>query len=216
MRRRTFLTGASALALAPVAGLCRVSEIGGAPLPYSEVPAVSIDADRCLAFFQFSCPHCRNIHGPLAHWGQTLPRGISFEFLPVVGADRGQVMAARAWYAVSSKWGDRLPQFADAAYRLLQDDGLPAESGETWTRAASAAAISPQSFKESWGNVRVDAITRAMDKLAVYRIASTPTLSICGNRVISLDNVKGDQNLFLRLASGLLSMSLRAAASPQI
>jgi thiol:disulfide interchange protein DsbA len=184
-------------------------------LPYAEVPPIGEDARRCIAFFQFACPHCRDLHPSLVRWGRSLPRGVGFEFMPVVAPstplDRGQVMAARAWYAVAQAAPSRLEAFAESAYALVQDGRMSLEAGSTWEAAARQAGVSD--ISRAWKRVPVDRLQRALEKLAAYRIQSTPSLAIAGRYVVTLDNTQGDAELFLRLASGLLSKAISSRSS---
>ncbi len=209
MKRRAFLLGTSAL-------LLRGRGVVAAPTPpYAEVPPVGEDARRCIAFFQFTCPHCRGLHPSLVRWGRSLPRGVGFEFMPVVvpatHPDRGQVMAARAWYAVARAAPSRLEAFAESAYAFVQDGRMSMDAGATWEAAARQAGVGD--FARAWERVPVDRLQRAMGKLVAYRIRSTPSLAITGRYVVTLDDTQGDAELFLRLASGLLSRTLAPRSS---
>lgn len=217
MKRRAFLLGTSAL-LMQGRGVVAPAAAAAPPastLPYAEVPPIGEDARRCIAFFQFTCPHCRDLHPSLVRWGRSLPRGVGFEFMPVVAPstplDRGQVMAARAWYAIAQATPSRLGAFTDSAYALVQDGRMRLESGATWEAAARQAGVGD--FARVWERVPVARLQRAMEKLAAYRIQSTPSLVIAGRYVVTLDDTQGDAELFLRLASGLLSRTLAPRSS---
>ncbi len=217
MKRRAFLLGISALLMqgrgvvAPAAAPASAASA----MPYAEVPPVGEDARRCIAFFQFTCPHCRDLHPSLVRWGRSLPRGVGFEFMPVVvpaaPLDRGQVMAARAWYAVARAAPSRLEAFAESAYALVQDGRMGMDAGATWEAAARQAGVGD--FARAWERVPVDRLQRALGKLAAYRIRATPSLAIAGRYMVTLDDTQGDAELFLRLASGLLSKAISSRSS---
>lgn len=217
MKRRAFLLGASALLMQGrgVVSPAAAPALAASALPYAAVPPVGEDARRCIAFFQFTCPHCRGLHPSLARWGRSLPRGVGFEFMPVVAPgvppDLGQVMAARAWYAVSRAAPSRLEAFADTAYAIVQDGHMSMEAGSAWEAAARQAGVGD--FARAWERVPVDRIQRAMEKLAAYRIQSTPSLAIAGRYVVTLDDTQGDVESFLLLASGLLSKTIAPSSS---
>jgi thiol:disulfide interchange protein DsbA len=125
---------------------------------------------------------------------------------PGVPPERGQVMAARAWYAVAQAAPSRLDAFAESVYALVQDGRMRMEAGATWEAAARQAGV--EDFARAWERVRVDRIGRALEKMAAYRIQSTPSLTVAGRYVVTLDDTQGDAELFLRLARGLLSKTL--------
>jgi thiol:disulfide interchange protein DsbA len=137
---------------------------------------------------------------------------VGFEFMPVVTSDRGQIMAARAWYAAALAAPSRLEAFAERAYALVQDGRMSLDAGTTWEAAYRQAGMSD--FMRAWQRVPVDRIGRAVEKLAAYRVQSTPSLVIAGRYVVTLDDTQGDADLFLRLASGLLSKSIAPRSSP--
>lgn len=217
MKRRAFLLGTSVLLMqgrgvvAPAAAPASAASA----MPYAEVPPVGEDARRCIAFFQFTCPHCRDLHPSLVRWGRSLPRGVGFEFMPVLSPstplDRGLVMAARAWYAVAQAVPARLDAFAERAYALVQDGRMSLEAGATWEAAARQAGVGD--FARAWERVPVDRLQRALEKLAAYRIQSTPSFAIAGRYMVTLDDTQGDAELFLRLASGLLSKAISSRSS---
>jgi thiol:disulfide interchange protein DsbA len=68
-------------------------------------------------------------------------------------------------------------------------------------------------FALAWERVPVDRIRRGVEKLAAYRIQTTPSLAIAGRYVVTPDATQGDADLFLRLASGLLSKSIAQRSS---
>lgn len=210
MKRRAFLLGSGALLMKGAAFVAASTQATSA-MPYAEVAPIGEDARRCIAFFQFACPHCRDLHALLARWGRSLPKGVGFEFMPVVTPDRGQVLAARAWYAVALAAPSRLDAFAERAYALVQDGHMSPDAGATWEQAARDVGFG--GFSQSWSQVKVDRVQRAMEKLAGYRVQSTPLLAIAGRYVVTLDDTQGDAELFLRLASGLLSKAIVSRSS---
>ncbi len=217
MRRRAFLLRTSAWLLqacACSAAAAVASVPSNAEGPYSEVAPVGEDARRCIAYFQFDCPHCRALHPLLERWGRSLPNGVGFEFMPVVTSERGQIMAARAWYAVAMAAPSRLDAFADRAYALVQDGRMRLDAGATWEAAARQAGV--RDFMRAWERVPVERIGRVVEKLAAYRVKSTPSLAIAGRYVVTLDDTQGDAELYLRLASGLLSRSIAPGSGPTL
>lgn len=206
MKRRDFLFSAAAASAACV--FPGVSAAQSEALPYREV-RVSGDGLRTLVFFAFSCPECRRHHQALQEWSETLPRAMSFEFVPVVVADHDHMLAARAWYAAKLVAPTRMGQFAEAVYAQVHDLNNPISSPSTWIAAARAARLSD--FTAAWAKVPVSAIELAANRLAQYAITETPSMAIGGRYVITPDNVNGDARLFIALANGLVSKQLQKA-----
>lgn len=208
MDRRSLLKRGLILPLAvPAVALARPSS-DNIPLPYSEVGPILTDARKCLHVFQFSCGHCRRFHGPLVAWGRTLPKAYQFVSVPLVLPDRDHVTAARAWYAVSNIAPTHLDAFAEAAFQAIIDRGMPMSSAKTWAQSVERAGVPSAEFVKAWGKVDERRLSESLDLLSKYRIQSTPSLAIGGRYVITPDNTQGDMELFIKLASGLVSKTL--------
>ena len=92
-------------------------------------------------------------------------------------------------------------------------DVLRAVHGAVFDSPALKDPDCPPELRRAWERLQVDRLQRAMAKLAVYRIQSTPSLTIAGRYVVTPDDTQGDADLFLRLASGLLSKTTAPRSS---
>ncbi|WP_234830842.1 thioredoxin domain-containing protein [Pseudomonas savastanoi] len=174
-----------------------------APLPYKEVNLQSQDARKVIVFFSFGCPVCATYDQVLARWSQTMPAGWSTEFIPVAVPDKGNYMAARAFYAVQDADPARLPAFMSAAYAQIHEGGMEMENPQTWAKAVAAAKV--QGFEKAWANVTQARLEGAFAKLLTYGVDATPSLAIGGRFIITPDDVQGDNNMFIQLANGMVS-----------
>jgi thiol:disulfide interchange protein DsbA len=181
------------------------SETSAQP-PFRQVAAKPEDSKKALIFFSFSCPVCAGYHEQLAKWANSLPKGWTAEFVPVVEAQRDTVIAARAFYAAKSINPTYLPTFMTYSYSAIQDRGMSISSGKTWEFIAGSAHL--QGFNSAWKNVSQTTVKSAFDKLVSYRIDATPSIAIGGKYVITPDNTNGDQELFFKLANGMVSKSM--------
>lgn len=172
-------------------------------LPYREVTVQSEDAKKVIVFFSFSCPVCASYDQTLSRWAQTMPDGWTAEFVPVAVPDKGNYMAARAFYAVKDADPARLHAFMSAAYAQIHEGGMSLEDPQTWAKAVAAAKV--HGFEQGWANVTQARLEQMFAKLLTYGIDSTPSLAIGGRYVITPDNVNGDNNLFMQLANGMVS-----------
>lgn len=172
-------------------------------LPYREVTLQSQDARKVIVFFSFSCPVCASYDQLLTRWSQTMPTGWSAEFIPVAVPDKGNYMAARAFYAVQDADPARLPAFMSAAYAQIQEGGMEMENPQTWAKAVATAKV--QGFEKAWANVTQDRLESAFAKLLTYGVDATPSMAIGGRYVINPDDVQGDNQMFISLANGMVS-----------
>jgi len=172
-------------------------------LPYKEVPAQAEDAKKVLVFFSFSCPVCASYDQGLSRWAQTMPPGWTAEFMPVALPDKGNYIAARAFFAVKDADPSRLPAFMSAAYSLIHQNGMTQENPATWSRAVEIAQV--RGFNEAWAKVTPGRLEKAFAKLLTYGVDATPSLVIGGRYIISPDSTAGDNVMFFNLANGMIS-----------
>lgn len=132
-----------------------------------------------------------------------MPPGWSAEFLPVAVPDKANYIAARAFFAVLDADPARLDAFMSAAYTLIQQNGMPMESPDTWTKAVAISNV--QGFNEAWHNVTQQRLEKAFAKLLTYGVDATPSMVINGKYVITPDDVSGDSALYMNLANGMIS-----------
>ena len=154
----------------------------------------------------FTCPVCAGYHEQLAKWSKSMPPGWTAEFIPVVEADRDTVIAGRAFYAAKAINPTYLTTFMTYAYSAIQDRGMSVSDGKTWNFIASTAHLS--GFNEAWKGVSQATVKGAFNKLISYRINATPSIVIGGKYVITPDNTNGDQELFFKLANGMVSKAM--------
>lgn len=175
-------------------------------LPYREVALKAEDSKKALIFISFTCPVCAGYHDQLAKWAKSLPPGWKAEFVPVVEPQRDTVIAARAFYAATLANASYVPTWMTYAFSAIQDRGMPVDDGKTWGYIARSSHL--DGFDEAWKKVDEKSLRDAFDKLVSYRIDATPSIAIGGRYVITPDNTNGDQELFFKLANGMVSKSM--------
>lgn len=178
------------------------------PPPYKVVGPFKEDANRVIVFFSFDCDHCRETLPTISKWGETLPKNIKFELMPVTSSEPQYLIPSRAWYAVMATGATdaSLMQFAEQAMGLVQLKGMSLDSPDMWRRTVRYAGIN--NFEAAWKAVPTSAVQRAIKKLFDYQVTSTPTIMIGGRYIITPDNTNGDLGLFMQLASGLVSTTI--------
>lgn len=174
------------------------------------VPFSDRDTYLVQVFFKFSCPVCRAYHLALDNWGKTLPRPFHLEFEPVLEADAtGQSISLDSLIGSVMYWSmhdvatpEQMDVFAENAYELVQDDNQ-GTNPKAWMKAVGESGVSQKSFTQGFAQERTNR-TRAQRQVH-YSPTATPTLVICGKWMITPDSTSGDQNMFFKLANGLVS-----------
>lgn len=174
-------------------------------------PFNSGDTYKVQVFFKFSCPVCRQYHLPLANWGATLPKPFKIEFEPILEADAsGQGISKDSSMGMVMFWSMRdagtiaqQTAFAEEAYGLVQDDNNGANPS-AWMKAVSDAGVYRSNFTKGFEHERNNMVDRSARQLH-YMPTVTPTMVICGKWIITPDSANGDENLFFKLANGLVS-----------
>lgn len=135
-----------------------------------------------------------------------MPREWQLEFVPVTLPERETVVASRAYYAALKADPGRIYDFAGAAYTLIQQQGMRQDDAQTWVRAAKMAQISR--FAAGWQKVSADTVKKPYEDLLAYEVSATPSLAIGGRYIITPDDTNGDKELFIQLASAMVSKSM--------
>lgn len=203
MKRRNFIQAGvlSYLALPALAA----NQIQGEPFltvgPYSD------DQLKAYIFFSYDCIFCRQNHQALERWRTTVPAPIQVERVPMVYI--GNVNQAMAFIAVRSKFPNRLAEFDEAAFRLIQDQGMSVEDPNTFTRAAKESGIPGADLLAAIRSTDVrDRTMKAGKTIVRYRVDITPSIAIGGQQVINPGFTRGDYATFFQLANGLVSQIL--------
>lgn len=206
MNRRSFLVQAGVLLVTPAVASAQKSASPSVKMPFREVPSRSSDARKVFCFFSFTCPVSAGYHASIAQWGETLPRGWQLEFVPVTLPERETIIASRAYFAAMNADPAKIYDFVGAAYSLIQQQGMRQDDAQTWIRAAKMAGITR--FAAGWQKVPASAVKKPYEDLLAYDVSATPSLSIGGRYVITPDDTNGDKDLFIQLASAMVSKSM--------
>ena len=120
--------------------------------------------------------------------------------------ERETIIASRAYFAAMNADPAKIYDFVGAAYSLIQQQGMRQDDAQTWIRAAKMAGITR--FAAGWQKVPASAVKKPYEDLLAYDVSATPSLSIGGRYVITPDDTNGDKDLFIQLASAMVSKSM--------
>jgi len=192
------------------AGMLAAAVAHADPQPYQILPDTPSDRGVVRGFFLFSCPHCRESDAVLTRWGKSLPPPLTYAKTPVVVQNGESVVGAIAYYTALVTNPERIQNFSDTSYRLIQQDGYSAQDRKTYDLAARQAGYDPLQFRAHWGNPEVKRLfMQAAMLTATYNIRMTPTLTIGGRYSLSPEVVAGNAASFIQLSNAMVSKYLQ-------
>lgn len=175
------------------------------PEPYRTIGPIPRDAKVVRYFFLFSCSFCASYHDRVAAWAKTLPKGIKFEWMPVVVDQSGANMAAAFAAARLVATPAQLDAFMKEAYRAV-GAGQPVNQAKTWDDIANRAGI--RNYRNALNRVPPSFAGQLGEFERTYELDRTPTMVIGGKYLITPDSVNGNERLFMTMANALVSKTI--------
>lgn len=207
MQRRTFLIFAG---LASAVSMPAFSNnIGPNPEPFKTItPILPGELKKVHAVISFSCPICAKYHASLNRWGDSLPKEISFDFIPAV-TDKDSAIMAALWSAMKRTSPQHLTALASVLYTSVQEKGItPTNSGRLLLDTI-AKQIGPRpDFLSAVRSGQFADVEANQLKIANFKVDSTPSIIVGGRFLITPDHTDGNEELFMQLASAMVSKSL--------
>lgn len=161
---------------------------------------------RVIYFVDFGCRFCREAHGYMVTWGNTLPEHFQFEVVPAIGLEEHFPMAV-AYYSALMAAPNRLDAFERELYRLMVEVGRSHWDAATYRRAAERAGIDVGTFERYTQSQEVERYVRRARRLTeVFELDEVPTVVVGGRFKTSPAVVQSDQGMFISLLNGLVSM----------
>lgn len=204
MNRRHFLLNGSMLAAATLASPGLFAQMSTVE-PFRRVGPNREEKGKILSFFQFSCPACKASHALLDRWGASLPKQVSFVFVPVVYPDMGVIASTRAWVAAGRLGRPAQSAFETVAYEIIQSGRHDPVEPRTWALVAREAGLSHAQYAQAWQQVVRQDIERLAELFMRSDIRETPSILLDGQYVVTPDVVNGDEVMFTQLLNGIAS-----------
>lgn len=175
------------------------------PEPYRTIGPIPRDAKIVRYFFLFNCSYCASYHERIAAWSKTLPKGVKFEWMPVVVDQPSANMAAAFAAAKLIATPAQLDAFMKDAYRVV-GQGAPVNQAKTWEDIANRAGI--RNFRAALNRVPANFAGQLGEFERIYELDRTPTMVIGGKYLITPDSVNGNERLFMTMANALVSKAI--------
>lgn len=180
-------------------------------IPYVELPTILAPEARrlnrrVLLFVNFGCPYCRAVHPLMDEWGKGLPNGFSYEVVPAYGTPEHGYMVM-AYYTVLQAAPEKLRDYVERLYGLIQDQHRSPERVDTYVVAAEMVGISRERFLKAAQSEAVRGyVMRARALTEAYGLQEVPTV-VVGNRFMTGPaRVQNRLDAFMTVMNGLVSM----------
>ena len=193
LRRRTFLTLAGAVALAPRLALAQER------FQYTELklpqPTESGAKIEVLEFFWYGCIHCYNLEPALESWIKRLPADAQFRRVPAVfDANWARDAAIFYTFEVLGVFDKLHRPFFDAIHRDRLRTGNPQALAE-WLQKNG---VDPKKFDDTFKSFGVQSKVRRAQQMSVaYRIDGTPAMAVHGRYTVSAEQGRTREGMLI-------------------
>lgn len=207
MKRRQFLIAGISSIAGPSLAQNQIKQIEGSIAePFRQIaPPVPGELRKVHAIIAFNCPVCSKYHRTITSWGRSLPKQFVFDFLPVI-TDKDSAVMATAWLALQKVAPDKLPIMAASFFSSIQDKGItPSSPGLAMLKKLQSDIGPTPGFADAMRLIQTSDLGRVQQQISDFKIDATPSIVVGGRYVITPDNVSGNDELFIQLASGLVS-----------
>jgi protein dithiol oxidoreductase (disulfide-forming) len=174
------------------------------------VPYMQKDKSTVIVFFKFGCPSCRLFHTSFVQWGKSLPKGLTFQMIPVVEPEGNEQISKSSIYGLQAFWvmdkigtEDQQELFSYDAYSLVQDKRA-GDDKLAWLGAVLNQGTNKSRVVDAWKS-EIPLLNDRIARQLHYSPTVTPTMVICGKWSITLESTNGDQELFTKLANAMTS-----------
>ncbi|MGN7614253.1 DsbA family protein [Magnetococcales bacterium HHB-1] len=156
------------------------------------------DRPEILEIFNFKCPHCYHLHGPLEAWQKKNSHQYRFRALPLFWG-RQSDLPARAYYA--ARYEGKGPEMLNALFDMQFGSG----SGDIENRDDLFFLLDDLGLDEKKFSQRLSSfgikhlVQKAQSEAERYGINFTPAIVINRRYMVSMTQAKGDNKRLFEL-----------------
>lgn len=182
--------------------------------PQLSLPWKSVNRDqdkgRVIEFIAFNCNFSMETDETFMRWGNTLPKSMEFEQVPLITGLHEMPMVV-AFYTVKHHFPDRMEEFKSNMYRWMTLSNGFGVSHATIAEIARTSGIRLDSFADAMKSKKVkDSSQRAAELAIAYAVDHTPTVVVGGKYLFHAGYTNGNYETLLQLANGLVSREIGA------
>ncbi|MDN5837019.1 MAG: thiol:disulfide interchange protein DsbA/DsbL [Nitrosospira sp.] len=146
-------------------------------------PTESGNNIEVLEFFWYGCPHCYDLHPHIKAWLKTMPKDVSFRYVPAIFRPNW-IPGAKTFYALEALGArDRLH---DNVYDAIHRDKSDLTKDEVLFAWVEKQGINRQKFIDAYNSFSVqNQVSRSTQMSKDYNLSGVPALVVDGRYVTS-------------------------------
>jgi len=177
-------------------------------LPKHMQEKIDIGPNTVKFFFDFNCIYCKALHPYMTTWGDTLPSGMTFEFIPIVINEPLYLLNAAAWKFVSnSSISDANKyKYMHHIYEHISKIGDERSLARLIKESMIDVGVDLQVFSKQFATGHYEDFLKKQLKLqSDIHLEVTPSVLIGGKLLTHLGLVKGESKEFITLLNAVTS-----------
>ncbi|SCY19330.1 thiol:disulfide interchange protein DsbA [Nitrosospira sp. Nl5] len=136
-----------------------------------------------LEFFWYGCPHCYDLHPHIKSWLKTMPKDVSFRYVPAIFRSNW-VPGAKVFYALEAL-AER-DKLHDKVYDAIHLDKIDLTKDEVLFDWIAKQGIDRQKFIDAYNSFSVqNQVSRSTQMSKDYHLSGVPALVVDGKYVTS-------------------------------
>ncbi len=136
-----------------------------------------------LEFFWYGCPHCYDLHPHIKNWLETMPKDVSFRYVPAIFRPNW-VPGVKTFYALEAL--DARDRLNDKVYDAIHLDKIDLAKEEVLFDWIGKQGIDRQKFINAYNSFSVqNQVSRSTQMSKDYSLSGVPALVVDGKYVTS-------------------------------
>ncbi|MDQ3186054.1 MAG: thiol:disulfide interchange protein DsbA/DsbL [Pseudomonadota bacterium] len=136
-----------------------------------------------LEFFWYGCPHCYDLHPHIKTWLKTIPKDVSFRYVPAIFRSNW-IPGVKTFYALEAL-GER-DRLHDKVYEAIHLDKIDLTKDEVLFDWIAKQGIDRQKFTDAYSSFSVqNQVSRLTQMSKDYNLSGVPALVVDGKYVTS-------------------------------
>ena len=136
-----------------------------------------------LEFFWYGCPHCYDLHPHIKTWLKTIPKDVSFRYVPAIFRSNW-IPGVKTFYALEAL-GEK-DRLHDKIYEAIHLDKIDLTKDEVLFDWVAKQGIDRQKFIDAYNSFSVqNQVSRSTQMSKDYNLSGVPALVVDGKYLTS-------------------------------
>lgn len=136
-----------------------------------------------LEFFWYGCPHCYDLHPHIKTWLNTIPKDVSFRYIPAVFRSNW-IPGLKTFYALEAL-GER-DRLHDKVYEAIHRDKIDLTKDEVLFDWMAKQGVDRKKFIDAYNSFSVQSqVSRSTQLPSDYNLSGVPSLVVDGRYLTS-------------------------------